>query len=420
MDLNRFSVTGEEERVASLKLQKGRLINLRWYYISLLVIIAAISSIAARQPLGMAIHYVIIGLVALTCNTALLLAKKIPTKLRGTVVLLVLQLVLDLGVATYVTYDQGGLSARTSILFALPIVAAGILFTRGIVYLTAILAGTGYIMSIVLCSVNHGTPLVMSEALVPITFYPLFFIILGQLVVYLMSINTNETREKAYDAYLALMMHQLKRPVSTVNAIIDQLENGPPLSLQKNKEYLFMLKTENLSLNDLLNNLFEASTNPYVVADSSVVDLSGLIQQLAYRNAEIHSRNEDLRLMIDDMSLTVTGDSSKLTIALVNILNNAFEYSTAGTPVTVTAREAGANVMIVVEDRGGGISKAGERELFHKFNIAASPWRSSSGLGLGLYVAKKIVEAHHGTLHIVSDSSGTKVIIILKRGNTHE
>ncbi|HSX44089.1 MAG TPA: HAMP domain-containing sensor histidine kinase [Candidatus Saccharimonadales bacterium] len=418
MDLSRFSVVGEKEQIANLKLQKARLIRLRWFYISLLATIAAVTSLIAGKPWSVAQHYLTIGLVVLVCNAVLMLINRgVSTNLRVTQAFLVLQLILDLTVAAYVTYDQGGLDARTTALFVLPIIAAGLLFTESIVYLTALLAGLGYILSVLLAINHSGMPLYGSSALVPLAFYPAFYLILARLVIYLMRVYTNDTREQAYDAFLALLTHQLKHPASTAGAIIDQLEHSNPQSPEEQQKYIDMLKVENQNLMQLLNNLIETAATPKPVSAFEDIDLPNLLQKLAYRSAENHSRSEDLKLNLEDMSLPVQGDSEKLSTAFTNILDNAFQYSQSGTPVTVDARKAGGHVVVKIEDSGTGMSKETKANLFQKYTINQSTDHGIQGLGLGLFVARKIVTSHNGSLHVVTDNKGTKVMVTLKRGN---
>lgn len=417
MDLSRFNVVGEKEQIATLKEQKARLIRLRWFYISLLASIAAVSSLIAGQPWSVARHYLVIGVVVLAFNALLMLInRKLQANLRITQGFLVLQLLLDLAVASYVTYSQGGLDARTTALFAIPIVAAGLIFSESIVYLTAILAGLGYILSVILAMANSSMTLYLNSALVPLVFYPAFYLILARLVVYLMRISINDTRERAYDAFLALLTHQLKHPASTAGAIIDQLEHTAPESPEEQQKYIEMLKTENQGLMQLLNNLLETAATPKTVSHFENIDLPQLLQKLAYRSAETHRRSEDLKLNLEDMSLAVLGDSEKLSTAFTNILDNAFQYSQAGTPVVVAARKAGSHVVVKIEDSGSGMSQETKSKLFQKYSVDISGDHAIQGLGLGLFVARKIIDSHEGSLHVVTDKTGTKVMVTLKRG----
>jgi len=314
-----------------------------------------------------------------------------------------------------VTYDQGALQARTTVLFVFPIITAGALFTEGIVYVAAVLAGASYVLSIFAYAVRHHTPLTAAQALIPIAFYPAFFVILAQLVIYMVGLGKNEEREKAYDNFLALLSHQLRHPSSTANAIIDQLEHGPPTNPKKQAEYIHMLKMENQNLVHLLNNLLETApaSSKSIITE---VDLKQLLERACQRAAETNARTQDMSLVLPESKLTIWGNSEKLSTALINILNNAFQYSEVGTPVKVDVKPTNNGAELTIEDKGSGISREARLNLFRKYAVRTDNPGGIRGLGLGLYVSKKIIEAHHSSLKVESSGSGTKVIINLKRG----
>jgi signal transduction histidine kinase len=252
--------------------------------------------------------------------------------------------------------------------------------------------------------------------LVPLVFYPAFFAILARLVVYLMQVTSKDTREQAYETFLALLTHQLRHPASTAAAIIDQLERGKSSLPTKQRQYIDMLKTENQNLLQLLNNLLETAGAASYVSDREGIELPQLLQKLAYQSAKDHQRDPDLKLKLEDMSLVVPGDGGKLGTALLNLLNNAFQYSDADTPVNVSVHKAGSNVVVIVEDKGSGMAKQVKRRMFEKYRVHESTEHGVRGLGLGLFVARKIITDQGGSLHVVTDKLGTRVIITLRRG----
>lgn len=418
MDLSQFNISSEEDRVLALRLQKSRLIRLRWFYVGLLTLVAVVSSLIARQPTK-AVHYLVIGSIGLFLNAILyFINKKVLRGVKFTQAVLVLHILIDLGLAAFVTYDQGALQARTTVLFVFPIITAGALFTAGTVYVAAILAGVSYILSILAYAIRHNTPLTAAQALIPIAFYPAFFVILAQLVIYMVGLGKNEEREKAYDNFLALLSHQLKHPSSTANAIIDQLEHGPPTNPKKQAEYIHMLKMENQNLSHLLNNLLE--TAPSKTKTVSVeIDLKQVIERAVQRSGEANARSQDASLTLPAEPIVIWGNSEKLSTALINVLNNAFQYSKNGTPVKVELRPWGEGAQIIVEDKGSGIDREARRNLFQKYAVRTEGSGGIRGLGLGLYVARKIMEAHNGSIKVETSNAGTQVVINIK-GQKHD
>jgi signal transduction histidine kinase len=99
----------------------------------------------------------------------------------------------------------------------------------------------------------------------------------------------------------------------------------------------------------------------------------------------------------------VRGDRDRLQQVLTNLLDNAVKFSPAGEEVRVSAFQQDSRVRIEVSDRGPGVARDRQRLIFEKFgrgNTAGSP--GTPGTGLGLYIARSIVEAHGGVLEVSS------------------
>jgi signal transduction histidine kinase len=112
------------------------------------------------------------------------------------------------------------------------------------------------------------------------------------------------------------------------------------------------------------------------------------------------------------------GDQTKLTELLVILLDNAVKYSHDGGQVSLTAQSTGKQVILKVVDSGIGISAEDMPHVFNRF-YRADQSRSSSGVtgfGLGLAIAKQIVDRHHGQIHLTSElGHGTTVTVTLAK-----
>jgi signal transduction histidine kinase len=117
----------------------------------------------------------------------------------------------------------------------------------------------------------------------------------------------------------------------------------------------------------------------------------------------------------------ITGlwDKMRLEQVFSNLLSNAVKYA-PGTPIEITARGNADLVEITVRDQGPGISKANQATLFERFERAGAS-RNLSGLGLGLFISKHIVETLGGTIRIESaEGHGAALIINLPLNIQHE
>ncbi len=106
-------------------------------------------------------------------------------------------------------------------------------------------------------------------------------------------------------------------------------------------------------------------------------------------------------------------DEEKMSIALDNVVENAVKYTPPGGKVTISAVVSGESIIITTADTGIGIPKEQIGRIFTKFFRADNALRfQTSGSGLGLYVAKNVIEAHNGNVSVESgERSGTKVTI---------
>jgi signal transduction histidine kinase len=110
----------------------------------------------------------------------------------------------------------------------------------------------------------------------------------------------------------------------------------------------------------------------------------------------------------------VTGDEGTLAEALVNILGNAIKYSHAGSAVQLSAEERDDRVVIQISDSGVGISEEDLPSVFDGFYRAKSGKAAAEGVGLGLAISRRIVEAHEGTISVRSElGKGSTFVLTL-------
>jgi signal transduction histidine kinase len=108
--------------------------------------------------------------------------------------------------------------------------------------------------------------------------------------------------------------------------------------------------------------------------------------------------------------LEVNADSYRIEQVVVNLLINAMKYG-AGSPIIVRAKKLPGKVLIEVEDKGPGIKSEDLERIFLRFERAVSG-HEVSGLGLGLYISREIMELHHGSIHAKSDLGKGSTFIV--------
>ena len=176
------------------------------------------------------------------------------------------------------------------------------------------------------------------------------------------------------DPVVRRRIEQVHRSAVTMSTLISDLSNGLALDDRAN------LETRRLNLGEVLSSVVDRTR---LLADAKDMDLLFIRQS-------------------GGQGCWVDGDAVKLERALANLLGNAIKFSPPRSMVTVTLDWGSTHARITVEDDGPGISTDGQARIFEVFHREDSS-AHMPGLGLGLYIAKQIVESHGGTLTVDSE-----------------
>ena len=197
---------------------------------------------------------------------------------------------------------------------------------------------------------------------------------------------------------VANVSHELRTPITALQARLENLVDGveapdPEIlgTMLLQTERLGRLVTQLLDLSRL-----ESGTLPL---DRTAFPVRPLIEH-AVREQALRDLDVSLEVVVDDPALTADGDPERVHQVVANLLENAVRHSPAGGTVEVRARRAGADVVIEVADEGPGIPEAEADRIFERF-YRADEARSSQagGAGLGLAIARWIVDLHGGDIH---------------------
>lgn len=198
--------------------------------------------------------------------------------------------------------------------------------------------------------------------------------------------------------------HELKTPVSIIRAQCDvflqkertQSEYREALeainSVSKNMIHLI---NNLLSLARLDSGLLELGAFKPVLLDRCLEEVSRMIRPIAEK--------KDIYIQLDcDEKLNVSGDESRLTEAFLNIVDNAVKYNKNGGTVLIKAEADEGKVSVNMSDSGIGISEGNLNRIFERFYRVDATGKIE-GSGLGLSIAKTIIETHGGTIQMESD-----------------
>jgi PAS domain S-box-containing protein len=223
------------------------------------------------------------------------------------------------------------------------------------------------------------------------------------------------------DEIVAALVHDLKTPLVGADRTLEQMIKGALGDLgEEQTEVLNMLRRSNHQLLLMVQNLIEvyryqAGQSALLLEEFDMTELiRGATQEL---KALAEHRGIALSLELPE-SLLFTGDRLALRRVVLNLLDNAFKFTTRGGSVKAHCSDSNESVVVKVSDTGIGIAPEDQPRLFQQYWQGESGKKYAPGTGLGLYLCKQIVSAHNGQISVVSKpGEGTTFSIVLPRMN---
>jgi signal transduction histidine kinase len=221
---------------------------------------------------------------------------------------------------------------------------------------------------------------------------------------------------KARDEFLSIASHELKTPLTSLKLQLQVARRGmkKAVSVESINETLASSLKQVDSLSSLVDELLDVTRIQSGKLNLSFesMDLCLLVREVVQHFSE-ELKAADITVELDLLQDCVgKWDQSRLEQVLVNLVSNAIKYA-PGSHLKIAMRRTDSRIVLTVHDNGPGIEKEKQERLFERFERASSS-RHVSGLGLGLFIAKNLVEAHGGTIKLTSDvGMGTEFVIEL-------
>ena len=230
---------------------------------------------------------------------------------------------------------------------------------------------------------------------------------LGQLAI---ELNRMSNRLASLDnerrTFLASVSHELRTPVSNVLVTLEALANGAAQETTLRDRFISTAQEETKRLSRLIHDLLDLGRLEAGVTslEQQTVKLKSLLNRVV-QAMELRMQSNRVGIKLDLADVELQGDPERLLQAFLNILDNAIKYSLPGSQVFVSAHKDGNQIMVKIQDQGPGISDNDLPHIFEQF-YTADRSRSGSGTGLGLAIARRIVEAHGGSITATSKGEG--------------
>lgn len=208
-----------------------------------------------------------------------------------------------------------------------------------------------------------------------------------------------------YHQLLNTTAHDLKNPVSIMPLLADLImanKDNPAAIDDISRQIKDAGRRMALTINELLENAMSANGGIHLRLEN--FDLRDLISGIVKANQALAKKKEQKLFLNENESGVIFGDHRRLTEVVDNIINNAIKYSRKNTRIEVNLQKKEDKAVVEVIDEGLGLTKDDLKNLFRRFtSLSAQPTGGEISTGLGLSMAKEVIEAHGGTIRAESE-----------------
>jgi len=217
--------------------------------------------------------------------------------------------------------------------------------------------------------------------------------------------------------FVSVVSHQLRSPLSNLKWVVDLLISGKIESVsEKQSVYLQILRENSRRMEGLVSDLLivsriEADNLPFKIEKASLVELiKSLISRI---ESFAKASNIEIELIIEENLPEFFFDYQKIEQAVNNILDNAIRYIKGNGKIEIILKKEANKLCLEIKDNGVGIPKEDQKYIFQKFFRASNASKiQAQGSGLGLYIAKSIIEKSGGKIYFVSRENEGSVFTI--------
>ena len=226
--------------------------------------------------------------------------------------------------------------------------------------------------------------------------------------------------EKKKNDLVLFLAHDLKTPLTSIVAYLSMLDSHPDMDPDEREKYTHIALEKSMRLGELINEFFDITR--YNLQDIELepieIDLSFMLEQIA---DELYGVLQEKSLVCEvdvEENLEVYGDPDKLARVFDNLLRNAVAYCYENSKIEIYAKMKRGEVEIIFINEGNKIPGDMLQTIFEKFyRVDGSRSSGTGGAGLGLAIAKEIVELHGGRIRAKSDDLKTQFIVTLPSKN---
>jgi signal transduction histidine kinase len=207
------------------------------------------------------------------------------------------------------------------------------------------------------------------------------------------------------DAFLAVLSHDMKTPLTTIRLYVKMLKDRPHVLAQKPQVVDTVLHSQEVLI-DIVNNILDLEklqTEGELPLKKETFDYVSVAQRvISLIQIQAESKNIELQLRGFEQNILVYADLKYMERILNNLLSNAIKYTPEEGNIDITLRQQKNELEITVNDSGYGIPSEDLPYVFDRFRRVASHQKLAAGTGLGLAITKALIEAHEGHIEVAS------------------
>lgn len=216
-----------------------------------------------------------------------------------------------------------------------------------------------------------------------------------------------ETKEEEWLRFIDTLSHELKTPLTSIIAaaglLAEELEESGEESDQKLIQTIIhnanTLETRLAELMDIVK-----TGSGRLQLQLEPVDMKSLLQGIGWQISPLlQGKGQNLSMDLPDSLPILHGDGQRLEQVVLNLMTNATKFTPEGGNITLRARKRDSEIVTEVQDTGIGIAKEEQGRLFKPYSRLSADRQRHPGLGLGLALAKQVVELHGGKIWVESE-----------------
>jgi PAS domain S-box-containing protein len=232
------------------------------------------------------------------------------------------------------------------------------------------------------------------------------------------------TEEKELDRmkneFISTAAHELRTPLTSIMGFSEYMLETPPETEAEGTHLVGIIHEQAGALSSIINDLLDISrieAGKSFSLNQTAFAMPELVMQTIKQLAPATPKHW-MKLKLDENSSLVIADRGKIRQVIENIVNNAIKYSPDGGTIRISGKERSRYFILKIEDEGIGMTAEQVERIFEKFYRADYSNTSISGIGLGMSIVHRIVQAHGGEIRVKSwPGKGTRVSIFLPQSS---